>query len=180
APVAEDVGHTLRVSETASNAGGAGAPAESQATAVVVPPPAALLSGESPAPTDPPRARPIALVITFKSAIVNRHGEALIPVSCPAAAADGCRGTLAIRLGGLPAWDKRVVAARCGRGCRPIGGAHYEARAGRRLELRVHIASYVRQRLRRRKNMQVTLTATSFAEGQSVSVVHTFVLETSA
>ena len=37
-PVAEDVGHELRVTETASNAGGSGSPAESKATAVVVPP----------------------------------------------------------------------------------------------------------------------------------------------
>ena len=37
-PVAEDVGHELRVSESASNAGGSGSPVESKATAVVVPP----------------------------------------------------------------------------------------------------------------------------------------------
>ena len=37
-PVAEDVGHELRVSETASNAGGSGSAAESKATAVVTPP----------------------------------------------------------------------------------------------------------------------------------------------
>ena len=37
-PVAEDVGHELRVTETASNAGGAGSTVESAATAAVVPP----------------------------------------------------------------------------------------------------------------------------------------------
>ena len=37
-PVSEDVGHELRVTETASNAGGSGSAAESAATAVVVPP----------------------------------------------------------------------------------------------------------------------------------------------
>ena len=37
-PVAADVGHTLKVQETASNAGGSGAPAASAATSVVVPP----------------------------------------------------------------------------------------------------------------------------------------------
>ena len=37
-PVAEDVGHELRVTETASNAGGSGTAAESEATSVVVPP----------------------------------------------------------------------------------------------------------------------------------------------
>src|SRR5205823_4090698 len=36
--VAEDVGHTLRVQETASNAGGSSSPATSAQTAVVVPP----------------------------------------------------------------------------------------------------------------------------------------------
>src|SRR5205085_59055 len=37
-PVAADVGHTLRVQETASNAGGPGSPATSAATAAVTPP----------------------------------------------------------------------------------------------------------------------------------------------
>src|SRR5205807_10670383 len=38
-PVAGDVGHELRVQETASNAGGSSSPATSAATAAVVPPP---------------------------------------------------------------------------------------------------------------------------------------------
>src|SRR5205085_2720714 len=37
-PVAADVGHTIRVQETASNAGGSGSPATSAATAAVTPP----------------------------------------------------------------------------------------------------------------------------------------------
>ena len=37
-PVAADVGHTLKVQETASNAGGSSTPATSAATTVVVPP----------------------------------------------------------------------------------------------------------------------------------------------
>ena len=37
-PIAEDVGHELRVAETASNFSGSSSPAESKATAVVVPP----------------------------------------------------------------------------------------------------------------------------------------------
>src|SRR5207302_8962485 len=38
APASGDVGHTLKVAETASNAGGSSGPAASSATAVVVPP----------------------------------------------------------------------------------------------------------------------------------------------
>src|SRR5205823_1056341 len=38
-PVAGDVGHTLRVQETASNAGGSSSPATSAQTALVTPPP---------------------------------------------------------------------------------------------------------------------------------------------
>src|SRR5439155_14534339 len=45
-PVAEDVGHTIRVQETASNAGGSSQPASSAQTAVVLP--------ETPANTSPP------------------------------------------------------------------------------------------------------------------------------
>src|SRR5207245_2347421 len=47
-PVAGDVGHTIRVQETASNAGGSGAPASSEATAIVAPP------GPVPANETPP------------------------------------------------------------------------------------------------------------------------------
>src|SRR5438132_12303368 len=46
APVAGDVGHKVRVEETASNAGGAGKAATSEATAVVLPLP--------PSSTSPP------------------------------------------------------------------------------------------------------------------------------
>src|SRR5204863_168414 len=38
-PVAEDIGHTIRVQETASNAGGSSSPATSAQTAAVTPPP---------------------------------------------------------------------------------------------------------------------------------------------
>jgi len=179
-PLAEDVGHTLRVQEIASNIWGPSAPAESTATAVVVPPVPASPPADPPSSGGPRSVQLTPVVMTFKSVTVNRQGEALIPVSCPATASDGCEGTIAIRLGGPPASVKRVFAARCGRGCRPIGSAHYEARAGRRLDVRVHIASYVRGRLRRNNPMRVTLTATSFAEGHSVTVVHTFALKTSA
>jgi hypothetical protein len=52
-PVAADVGHRLRVSETAINAGGPGEPARSEATAVVVPP----VPTDEAVPTIPGRAQ---------------------------------------------------------------------------------------------------------------------------
>jgi len=153
--VAKDVGHTLQVQETAGNAGGSGSPAQS-------------------APTN---VRLAALVITANSVIVNRRDEALVPARCPARIAGGCRGTITIRLDEPTTRSVRVVAARCGRGCRPIGSGRYEARAGRRLDVRVHIASYVRRLLTGRRTRRATLTVASFSEGQAATVVRTVTLK---
>lgn len=163
-PVAEDAGHRLRVQETASNPYGSGSPAESAATAVVVPPPTPSLP-----------ALPTPLVISIRSVTVNRHGVALIPLRCPATAAGGCRGTIAITIPVEP-HARRARASRCARGCRPLGSAKYEARAGQKMRVRVHVSSYGRRLLTRRKTMRVTLTGTSVSGGQTATVVRTITL----
>jgi hypothetical protein len=166
-PVAEDVGHTLRILEVASGWFDPSASAVSSPTSVVQ-------AGAPVAPSPPATATP--LVIATKSVTVNRRGVALISARCPTKAANGCKGTITIRLDEPVARRARALAARCGRGCRPIGSAHYEARAGRRLDVRVHIASYARHLLTHRKALRVTLTATSFSAGKAATVVRTLLL----
>jgi hypothetical protein len=103
-------------------------------------------------------------------------GDALIQVSCPASARHGCTGTLTIRLAEPHARRAQAVAARCGRGCRPLGSAKYEARAGQKTRVRVHIASYGRRLLARRKALRVNVTATSVSDGRTATTVRTITL----
>jgi hypothetical protein len=152
-PLAADVGHGLRVTETASNAGGPGSPAESSAPAVVNTTPAT------------------AATIPGGSVTLDRQGDAMIPLGCPATATAGCHGTITIRI--TEPHARRASAARCGRGCRPIGSAKYEARAGQKIRIRVHIASYGRRLVRQRHSLRATLTATSISGLQTVTVVRT-------
>jgi len=173
-PSAEDVGHELRVQETAANAGGLGS-AVAQATGVVGAPPlqatglvTTVLS--SLAPGDPPPARPTNVVLSIRSVSVNRRGVAVIPLSCPASATGGCRGKVTITIHIVEGHTRRASAARCARGCRPLGTTNYEARAGKKVSVRVHIASFGRRLLKSHSSVRVTLTATSVAAGQTASV----------
>jgi hypothetical protein len=187
--LAEDVGHKLRVTETASNAGGSAGPAEAAAT-----PLALSLPPESTSPTvvqavamavassvtnalSSLQVLPARLVLSVKSVTIEKHGIAPVPVLCPVSASTGCRGTLTIRLVEAPPKGTRVVAARCGRGCRPLGGAKYEAHAGQRLTVRVHIASYGHGLFKKREVLRVTLTALTVAGGQTATSVDTISLK---
>jgi Ig domain of plant-specific actin-binding protein len=168
---AADVGHRLRVKETASNAGGSSGPVESQATAVV----SAVAQA-----ADPPAARaapPAPLLISIRSVTVDSDGNAVIPVACPQSASAGCRGTITITVQVARPHAKRASAARCARGCRPLGTTNYQARAGQKVNVRVHIASFGRRLLSVKKSVRVTLTASSVADGQSVIVTGTISLK---
>ena len=177
-PVAADVGGTLRVEEVASNAGGSSSPAVSEATDVVA---AATVLGAAPeAPTDPPatttrvrhapRLRPSRVVVAIKSVTLTKSGVVSIPLRCPASATNGCRGTIRITLFEPRAKRAMAVVARCARGCRTLGGSSYEARAGQKINVRMHIASFARRLVHSRKRLSVTLTATTFAGGLTATV----------
>jgi len=94
---------------------------------------------------------------------MTARGDVVIPLSCPAAALGGCRGKITIQLAQPRVRRAHAFAARCARGCRALGGASYEARAGSRIKVRVHIASFARRLLLRRGTLRVRLTATSIA-----------------
>ena len=189
-PGAEDVGHELRVAETASNAGGPGTPAESSATAVVTPPPAGTppaTEGPSTPPGTPgkPGAQPptagastvaTLAVISTRSLTMTRSGNVWVALGCPVSAVHGCRGTITLALARPRAHRSRAVAARCGRGCRKLGSAEYEARAGQNIRIRVHIASLGRRLLTHSRTLPVTLTASTFSGGQTISATRTITL----
>ena len=168
-------GSHAAVQETASNAGGSSSPAESPdpaaVTAVVTVAPQTTASALTPVP-------PTSVVIAIRSLTVNRHGVASIPLVCPASAAGGCRGKITITYTEPRA--KRARAARCGRGCRPLGTTNYDARAGQKVRVRVHIASFGRRVLTHHKSVRVTLTATSVSGAQTATVTRSIVLKSAA
>jgi hypothetical protein len=123
-----------------------------------------------------PAAPPTPVVISTQSVTITARGDALITVRCPPSARNGCSGTITIRLAEPHA--RRALAARCARGCRLLGSAKYEARAGQKTRVRVHMASYGRRLLARHKALRVTLTATSVSGGLTASTVRTITLRT--
>ena len=123
-----------------------------------------------------PAAPPTPVVISTGSVTITARGDALIPVSCPASARDGCRGRITIVLAAPHARRARAVTSRCARGCRRLGSATYEARAGQKISIRVHIASFGRRLLLGRKALRVTVTATTVSGGHTATSVRTVTL----
>ncbi|HTY96012.1 MAG TPA: hypothetical protein VMB91_03155 [Solirubrobacteraceae bacterium] len=166
---AADVGQELRVQRTAKDFVVIKRSERSAATSVVLPP----------APTTGGVAQGLAVVpvsLVPAPVTVSHRGVAPIEVGCPTGASGGCRGTVTIRLWEPAAKRSSAVAARCGRGCRPLGTANYEARAGKKARVRVHIASLGRRMLRRRGSLRVTVTASSVNNGRSTTTTRTTTL----
>jgi hypothetical protein len=114
-------------------------------------------------------------VISTSAITTTARGDAVIEVSCPVKANDGCRGPITIRLA-EPNAPRRARASRCARGCRALGSAQYEARAGQKVRVRVHIASFARKLLVRRKALPITVTATSVSGGRAATIARTTIL----
>jgi YVTN family beta-propeller protein len=171
--------------QTMSRNGGPSAQS-TRSVSVAAPPPIAStstgpLSNSLPALADPSALAPTPVVISVLSVSITRRGDAWIPLSCPATAQGGCRGTITLRLANPHrARRARAVAARCARGCRALGSSNYEARAGQKTRIRVHIASFGRRLLAQRKSARVTLTATSVSAGHTASAVRTITLRAPA
>jgi YVTN family beta-propeller protein len=127
----------------------------------------------SPAPPATPPRRPARVLLPTTSLTITPHGNVLVPVTCPAHAPGGCRGTITIRLAQAHARRATAVAARCARGCRALGTATYQARAGQRVHVRVHIASFARRLLARDGLLRVTVTATSVSHRKTASTART-------
>jgi hypothetical protein len=134
-----------------------------------------LLVPPPPAAQQPQPAVAVAPVVHVSSGpvTVGPRGNVWVWLSCPRSARAGCHGTVTIQLAG--GWRTRshkrrarAVAARCARGCRALGSATYEARAGQRVHVRVRMASFVRSLLARQQDLRVRLTVTSVGSGHVV------------
>jgi len=138
-----------------------------------------VLPGDPPGDGDPPAAHPPGPVISAGSLSVNAQGVAVIPISCPASASGGCRGKITLTTH-VAESRHQARAARCARGCRPLGTVNYEARAGQKIRVRVHIASFGRRLLAGHSSVRATLTATTVAGGQTATVTRAIVLKPAA
>ena len=109
---------------------------------------------------------------------VDKHGNALIPLTCPATATGGCKGALVLTFTERHVRGRKAVASLlCARGCRQLGKSKYEAKAGQKVNIRVHVASFGRHLIGEGKDVTATLTATSIFEGRTTSVSHKLKLE---
>jgi hypothetical protein len=120
--------------------------------------------------------------VSTSPATVGPRGNTWIALTCPASAQGGCHGTITVQLvggqpSGSPSGHARAVESRCARGCRALGSANYEARAGRKVRIRVHMASFARGLLARRHRLRVRLTVTSVAGARVTQTVATITLK---
>jgi PKD domain len=127
-------------------------------------------------PPPPPPLAPVHL--PSGPVTITPHGYAFIPLVCPKTAVQGCHGTITLKL--APRSSRRHPRAdvsRCARGCRALGGASYQARAGQRIRVRVHIASFDRRLLARLRTQRVQVIATSVSGTRSARSVATLTLK---
>ncbi len=115
--------------------------------------------------SDPPA--PARVVIPTGPVTVTPRGDAPIQVACPPSAPGGCTGTLTLRLarGGAP--GDEAETARCARGCRPLGTAHFRIHAGDTTLVGVHLSASGLGLLAQHHTLQTTATVTTVTGGQS-------------
>ncbi len=176
-PVAEDVGHALRVALTATNAGGPSEPATSAATAPVLP--AASVPGTPPPAANPPRASAPAPVAPTPSATPtsapdpgSRAGLSTSRAGAtPPAAATGAPLTQTIAVAGHQsarsvAASGLAVTVSCSQACtasitvRGAAGARTDA-ATARVSLRAGVRRTLRLRVHGTATKRLTLTSSA-------------------
>ena len=118
--------------------------------------------------------------ISRRPVTVTRRGDAVIQMSCPPSALRGCSGIVTLKLFEAHGRHARAVAARCARGCRPLGSARYQARAGQRISVRVHISSVGRKLLAKRNAVRVSVIVTNVTGGQSSTTIQRITLNARA
>jgi hypothetical protein len=130
-----------------------------------------------PAPPLPP-ATPSGVTIALSRVhVIVERGRAVAPLTlgCPAGAVGRCRGTVTITLLADPPKTtarKLARAARCGRGCRPIGKGKFDIAAGKRRKVKVRMAlrrDALFAKHGRRRRAKVTATMTDGAGRRTVT-----------
>lgn len=141
-----------------------------------------ILKGPLKAPTlgrATPKALPAAKLVGATTVRVVA-GRAPMTVSCPATAADGCHGTIVLRAAPTTTSSKQrkatARASRCARGCRPLGQAKFDAKAGKRRRVSVKLSAAGRGALARTSRMKARATVTTVIDGKSTTVTRTITL----
>jgi virginiamycin B lyase len=109
-------------------------------------------------------------------------GRAPMTVSCPVSAVDGCHGTIVLRAVPKPPSSSRkgrkatARASRCARGCRPLGQAKFDAKAGKRRRVSVKLSAAGRSALAHSVRVKARATVTTVIDGRSTTVTRTVTL----
>lgn len=126
-----------------------------------------------------PKAPPAATLVGAATVRVVA-GRAPMTVSCPATAAGGCHGTIVLRAAPTttPSRKRKATAraSRCARGCRPLGQAKFDAKAGKRRRVSVKLSAAGRGALARAARVKARATVTTVIDGKSTTVTRTVTL----
>jgi streptogramin lyase len=126
-----------------------------------------------------PKAPPAAQLVGAATVRVV-GGRAPMTVKCPATAAEGCHGTIVLRAAPTTTSSKKrratARASRCARGCRPLGQAKFDAKAGKRRRVSVKLSAAGRGALARAARVKARATVTTVIDGKSTTVTRTITL----
>ncbi len=121
----------------------------------------------------PPPAR---VVIPTGPVTITPRGDAPVPITCPLSARGGCTGTLTLRLARGGTTGDEAESARCARGCRPLGTAHFHIHAGVTGLVGVHLSASGLGLLAQHHTLLATATVTTVSGGHSATSIGTVTL----
>jgi virginiamycin B lyase len=127
-----------------------------------------------------PKAPPAAMLVGAATVRVVA-GRAPMTVRCPAAAVGGCHGTIVLRAAPTTTRSStkrkaKARASRCARGCRPLGQAKFDAKAGKRRRVSVKLSAAGRGALARAARVKARATVTTVIDGKPTTVTRTVTL----
>ena len=128
-----------------------------------------------------PKTPPAAKIVGAATVRVVA-GRAPMTVSCPATAVGGCHGTIVLHAASatVPASTRKRKtigrASRCARGCRPLGQAKFDAKAGKRRQVSVKLSAAGRGALARAARVKARATVTTVIDGRSMTTTRTVTL----
>jgi streptogramin lyase len=118
---------------------------------------------------------PPAATLVGPTTVRVTGGRAPFTVSCPATAVGGCHGTVVLRAATATKKTK-ATASRCARGCRPLGEAKFDAKAGKRRRVSVKLTATGRGTLAHAAKVKARATVTTVINGKSTTATRTVTL----
>jgi hypothetical protein len=121
-----------------------------------------------------------AATLLGPSTVRVTNGHVPLTLGCPEAATGGCTGSVAMRTVAPPPKSKqaRARAARCARGCRPLGKVKFQAKAGKKHSVSVKLSAVGRGKLAHSASLKALVTVTTVVAGQSTTSRRTITLRT--